>query len=217
MAYISSHLLDSNPPCHPSRKIIVRYCHHFSTGARYAPRTQSSNDVEAILFSPVVTTGFGALHLIAWNFQLPSHIERLLWRIASLSISGIPAMPLVLEISVGALLIIGLIIFTLFIILKWLEAKCDFCFPNRSFSLPESVVIMLEFIWVVIKILATIAMYLASPVLGPIVAIPGLILVTLTLSLPAALVGCMVARLLLLFQAVALLREQPESAFHAID
>lgn len=42
------------------------------------------------LFSTSSVAGalFGAVHCLAWNFDFPSYIERLLWRIASLGIVG---------------------------------------------------------------------------------------------------------------------------------
>ncbi|KIJ10267.1 hypothetical protein PAXINDRAFT_86301, partial [Paxillus involutus ATCC 200175] len=33
---------------------------------------------------------FGALHLIAWNFHFPSQAERVMWRVASLTLLGAP-------------------------------------------------------------------------------------------------------------------------------
>jgi len=33
---------------------------------------------------------FGSIHCIAWTFTFPSSIERTLWRVASLSITGVP-------------------------------------------------------------------------------------------------------------------------------
>jgi hypothetical protein len=38
----------------------------------------------------VIATIFGGIHCIAWSFQFPSHTEKLLWRIASLSITCLP-------------------------------------------------------------------------------------------------------------------------------
>jgi hypothetical protein len=37
-----------------------------------------------------VTTIFGGIHCIGWSFDFPSHTEQLLWRISSISITGIP-------------------------------------------------------------------------------------------------------------------------------
>jgi hypothetical protein len=37
-----------------------------------------------------VTVAFGAIHCIGWSFKIPSSIERTLWRVASLSITGVP-------------------------------------------------------------------------------------------------------------------------------
>ena len=54
----------------------------------YAPLVLSAR--HRIFF--IVTTIFGALHLIAWQFHFPSHIEQLLWRVGSCAITIIPVM-----------------------------------------------------------------------------------------------------------------------------
>jgi hypothetical protein len=38
----------------------------------------------------LVSTVFGGIHCIGWSFDFPSHTEQLLWRISSISITGIP-------------------------------------------------------------------------------------------------------------------------------
>jgi hypothetical protein len=38
----------------------------------------------------IVATVFGGIHCIGWSFDFPSHTEQLLWRISSISITGIP-------------------------------------------------------------------------------------------------------------------------------
>ena len=97
---------------------------------------------------PIVATAFGALHLIAWNFEFPSHLEQLLWRIASLTITGIPAAPLALELAAGALFIgicvVILIVFSPVILLEWLEDKYGIVLSDWSFSLPERVEIIVS-------------------------------------------------------------------------
>jgi len=37
-----------------------------------------------------ITLAFGGIHCIGWTFDFPSNIERTLWRVASISITGIP-------------------------------------------------------------------------------------------------------------------------------
>jgi hypothetical protein len=44
----------------------------------------------SILLMVVITMAFGAIHCIGWSFTFPSSIERTLWRVASLSITGLP-------------------------------------------------------------------------------------------------------------------------------
>jgi len=58
----------------------------------YAPSVLTGNtETLYLIVLPIVATIFGALHLIAWQFHFPSHIEQLLWRIGSLAITIIPA------------------------------------------------------------------------------------------------------------------------------
>ena len=199
----------------------------------YAPDTDSSGDIEAMLFLialPIVATGFGALHLLAWDFQFPSHIERLLWRIASLTITGIPAVPLALELAVCALVVVAFvvagIVFSPVHIVNFLRNRYDFPdFPD----LPESVEIVLAVvtapIWipvvivgVVFALLAQAIEWVAEPlyILAMVIYSVGTVIVV-GILLPAVLVAYMVARLVLLSQAVILLREQPASAFHAVN
>lgn len=35
---------------------------------------------------------FGGIHCVAWNFLFPSETERLMWRIASIIVSSVPAL-----------------------------------------------------------------------------------------------------------------------------
>jgi len=46
----------------------------------------------SIFLVAAITVTFGAIHCIGWSFNFPSSIERTLWRVASLSITGIPIM-----------------------------------------------------------------------------------------------------------------------------
>jgi hypothetical protein len=52
----------------------------------YDDKTQGSLWVGGTL----VTLVFGGIHCIGWSFNFPSHTEQLLWRISSISITGIP-------------------------------------------------------------------------------------------------------------------------------
>lgn len=42
-----------------------------------------------LVFSALAGAAFGSIHCAAWNFDFPSHDERILWRTASLSIVGL--------------------------------------------------------------------------------------------------------------------------------
>jgi hypothetical protein len=57
----------------------------FVVGERWDDMGQTS--VLGAIFMALV---FGGIHLIAWSFAFPSHIERLLWRISSLAITAVP-------------------------------------------------------------------------------------------------------------------------------
>ena len=153
----------------------------------YAPNTDGSADHESlVLFGlPVVAAVFGALHCIAWNFHFPSHIEQLLWRIGSLTITLIPSVPYVYYALILPVDLIRRL-------LKFLEGRYGFHLSIPSISLPQSVKNVLEAV--------------------------GMTLVVIIVFLGGAgLVAYMLARLLLLTQAIMLLRKQPESAFYAIN
>ena len=57
------------------------------------------HDIETIFkdpFQPVAVTSclmgilFGSIHCFGWNFEFPSDGERILWKVCSLAISGVP-------------------------------------------------------------------------------------------------------------------------------
>jgi len=50
----------------------------------------------AIFLVGAITVAFGAIHCIGFSFKFPSYIERTLWRVASLTITGVPIMILIL-------------------------------------------------------------------------------------------------------------------------
>lgn len=56
----------------------------------YVGRLKSEEAMFAAFAAMVVATTFGGIHCAAWSFQFPSHIERLLWRIASIAITSAP-------------------------------------------------------------------------------------------------------------------------------
>ncbi|KAH7386956.1 hypothetical protein DE146DRAFT_188180 [Phaeosphaeria sp. MPI-PUGE-AT-0046c] len=43
---------------------------------------------KSLIASVLVGVGFGALHLVGWNFHFPSETERLLWRISSVGVTA---------------------------------------------------------------------------------------------------------------------------------
>jgi hypothetical protein len=68
-----------------------------------------AEDTPATLFFVIygITTFFGAIHCIPWNFQFPTHTEQLLWRISATALVAVPvAMGVValLLFFVGALI-----------------------------------------------------------------------------------------------------------------
>jgi len=157
----------------------------------YAPNTDDSDDHQFLVAFglPVVAAVFGALHCIAWNFHFPSHIEQLLWRIGSLTITLIPSVPLVFY---ALALFVLLVVVSIALLLDFLDGRYGFHISIPSISLPQSVK----------NVLGAVAMTL---------------LVIIVFLGGAGLVAYMLARLLLLTQAIMLLRKQPESAFYAIN
>ncbi|KIJ08922.1 hypothetical protein PAXINDRAFT_172717 [Paxillus involutus ATCC 200175] len=57
-------------------------------------------DENSFLVLLIVWIIFGSLHLIAWDFQFPSQVEKIMWRAASLTLIGAPciySVPMVLD------------------------------------------------------------------------------------------------------------------------
>jgi len=61
----------------------------------FYPPTMVASQVSLVA---AVTVAFGAIHCIGWSFEFPSSIERTLWRVASLSITGVPIIILPLSV-----------------------------------------------------------------------------------------------------------------------
>ena len=139
----------------------------------YAPQPYSNDNPWIAIVLAIVAAIFGGLHLIAWGFQFPSHIEQSLWRIGSLTITAFPT---------GCL---AFILFAVFVFLGQLF------FENK----------------LGVGIPATGVMDNVKIILGLMAAFVG----------GMGLAAYMFARLLLVTQAVVLLRKQPDSAFYAID
>jgi hypothetical protein len=52
-------------------------------------------ELHPVLYSlTIITIVFGCIHLIAWNFEFPSHVEKILWRTAALVSIGLPPVTL---------------------------------------------------------------------------------------------------------------------------
>ncbi|TDL29163.1 hypothetical protein BD410DRAFT_7053 [Rickenella mellea] len=65
--------------------------------AFYAGSLAKSELWMVILAAGTVAIAFGAIHCVAWSFQFPSHTERLIWRVSSFIIMGLPVAILVLH------------------------------------------------------------------------------------------------------------------------
>ena len=52
--------------------------------------THDGWNVSMISGAILVAMAFGGIHCAAWSFQFPSHEEQLLWKISSISITGVP-------------------------------------------------------------------------------------------------------------------------------
>ena len=62
---------------------------------------------------------FGAIHCIAWHFSFPTHIELLMWRISSVTITAVPVyIPLVFSLG-GWLYNMNFRIFGIFLVFFW--------------------------------------------------------------------------------------------------
>jgi hypothetical protein len=67
----------------------------------YPTQWVKSSENFSMLLVAAITVTFGSIHCIGWSFTFPSSTERTLWRVASLSITGVPIafFPLVVFIS----------------------------------------------------------------------------------------------------------------------
>lgn len=62
----------------------------------------------AVLTAMIIATIFGAIHCVAWSFAFPSHAEQMLWRIASLIITCVPALPFVVVAVIAPITLLHL-------------------------------------------------------------------------------------------------------------
>ncbi|KAH9961084.1 hypothetical protein BC827DRAFT_1376455 [Russula dissimulans] len=71
----------------------------------FYPHEWDEDRTHILLFMMVISgvaSGFGGIHCIGWSFTFPSTTERTLWRITSISITGIPAVA-ILSCALGIL------------------------------------------------------------------------------------------------------------------
>ncbi|KAF8834548.1 hypothetical protein BDN67DRAFT_975948 [Paxillus ammoniavirescens] len=88
-------------------------------------------DQNSFLMLLIVWAIFGGLHLIAWDFQFPSQVEKIMWRVASLALIVAPC-----------IYFLGMILAKL----DWLDAMMD--------GLPDAVVTILMFAPLLLGVLA---------------------------------------------------------------
>ncbi|KAH9955075.1 hypothetical protein BC827DRAFT_1142138 [Russula dissimulans] len=62
----------------------------------YPTRWATGSENSLLFLVAAITLAFGGIHCIGWSFTFPSSIERTLWRVASLSITGFPILFLLL-------------------------------------------------------------------------------------------------------------------------
>ena len=68
----------------------------------FGPESDDHDDVAwYLLTSAAVGIIFGSIHCTAWQFQFPSYIEQLLWRISAISVTGGPLL-IALFVALGA-------------------------------------------------------------------------------------------------------------------
>ena len=60
------------------------------------PGPITSTDAFQLITSCLIGILFGSIHCFGWNFEFPSYGERILWKVCSLAISGIPLIWLLL-------------------------------------------------------------------------------------------------------------------------
>jgi hypothetical protein len=61
----------------------------------FGPGVSKEDDAPALLIVWII---LGALHLIAWDFQFPSQVEKIIWRVASLTLIATPCFLFLAEV-----------------------------------------------------------------------------------------------------------------------
>ena len=76
-------------------EIVLKAPHWPGRKSFVGPSTRIRNDVFALKYSKLdqlfvfaIWAGYAGVHLSAWNFAFPSHTELVLWRVASLTMTG---------------------------------------------------------------------------------------------------------------------------------
>lgn len=60
------------------------------------PKTRAHETHYAIYILTALTAGFGAIHAVAWNFEFPTLIEQIIWRVATLVSTILPPIALLI-------------------------------------------------------------------------------------------------------------------------
>lgn len=60
----------------------------------YIPGNQQAATHYALLVFAIFSAGFGSIHAIAWNFEFPTEVEKILWRTATLVSTLVPPLAL---------------------------------------------------------------------------------------------------------------------------
>jgi len=68
----------------------------------YPDRWVSQSEGFSYTLVALITLAFGGIHCIGWSFAFPTSTERILWRVASLCITGVPVVLFPLIVTVDA-------------------------------------------------------------------------------------------------------------------
>jgi hypothetical protein len=81
-----------------SRSIVGEYEKRVDT---FYPDEWAASGRFSVFLVIIITVAFGGIHCIGWSFNFPSIIEQTLWRVASLSITGVPILFFPLVVLAG--------------------------------------------------------------------------------------------------------------------
>ena len=184
----------------------------------YAPQTRPTDLVLVMTLLMGLGTIFGGIHCAGWNLAFPTDIHRLVWRLASSSVTMTPTFFPTLALVVA----VALLIFTrvMSAIVTILGSILIIFRPTRTFALDliRRFANFLDSLPTKIRSLKdkydtrNHEFRLASIPIGPRVLLAGLTIFTIIY-----LAIYVIARLILVVQAVMLLRSQPPGAFLAVD